>query len=117
MPLGTEVGLGRGDIVLDGDPAPPLPAKGAQQPPTFRLLSIVAKRSLISATAELLFKIRRRPTYFNVFYFSLRKPQYNALRPFTQTHRVRSRADSRHYERRHCSEFDYVGGRGSLLTK
>jgi len=23
MPLGTEVGLGSGDIVLDGDPAPP----------------------------------------------------------------------------------------------
>jgi len=23
MPLGTEIGLGPGDIVLDGDPAPP----------------------------------------------------------------------------------------------
>jgi len=31
MPLGTEVGLGLGDIVLDGDPAP-LPRKWAQQP-------------------------------------------------------------------------------------
>jgi len=31
MPLGTEVGLGPGDIVLDGDSAPPW--KGAQQPP------------------------------------------------------------------------------------
>jgi len=30
MPLGTEVGLGLGDTVLDGDPAPP--RKGAQQP-------------------------------------------------------------------------------------
>ena len=30
MPLGTEVGLGPGDIVLDVDPAPP--RKGAQQP-------------------------------------------------------------------------------------
>jgi len=29
MPLDTEVGLGPGDIVLDGDPAPP---KGAQPP-------------------------------------------------------------------------------------
>ena len=28
MPLGTEVGLGSGHIVLDGDPA--LPQKGAQ---------------------------------------------------------------------------------------
>jgi len=34
MPLDTEVGLGpAGDIVLDGDPAPP--RKGAQQPPLF----------------------------------------------------------------------------------
>jgi len=31
MPLGTEVSLGPGDIVLDGDPAPP-PIKGAQPP-------------------------------------------------------------------------------------
>jgi len=27
MPLGTEVGLGAGDIVLDGDPAPPFPGR------------------------------------------------------------------------------------------
>ena len=33
MSLGMEVGLGPGDIVLDGDPAPP--RKGAQQSPTF----------------------------------------------------------------------------------
>jgi len=32
MPLGMEVGLGPGNIVLDGDPAPP-PCKGAQQLP------------------------------------------------------------------------------------
>ena len=53
--LGTEVGRGpgvAGDIVLDGDPAPP--RKEAQQPLTFRPLSIVAKRSTVSATAELL---------------------------------------------------------------
>jgi len=30
MPLGMEVSLGPGHIVLDGDPAP---TKGAQQPP------------------------------------------------------------------------------------
>ena len=29
MPLGADVGLGTGHIVLDGDPAPP---KGAQPP-------------------------------------------------------------------------------------
>jgi len=45
MRLGTEVGLGPGDIVS----APP--KKGAQ-PPTFRPMSIVAKRSSISATGE-----------------------------------------------------------------
>ena len=50
--VGTEVGLGPGDIVLDGDPTPP--RKGAQQPPIFRPMSIVVKRSPISATAELL---------------------------------------------------------------
>ena len=50
MPLGTEVGIGPSDIVLDGDPAPP-DGKG---PPTFRLMSSVAKRSPISATAALL---------------------------------------------------------------
>jgi len=46
IPLGTEVGLGPGDIVLDGYTVPPS-RKGAQQPPN------VAKRSLISETAEL----------------------------------------------------------------
>ena len=39
MSLGTEVDLGPGHIVLDGVPAP---AKGAQQPPSFRPMSIVA---------------------------------------------------------------------------
>jgi len=34
LPLGMEVGLILGDIVLDGDPAPPSP-KGAQPPPQF----------------------------------------------------------------------------------
>jgi len=37
--LGTEVDLGPGHIVLDGVSAP---AKGAQQPPYFWLMSIVA---------------------------------------------------------------------------
>jgi len=39
MPLGTEVDLGPGCIVLDGVPAL---AKGAQQPPSFQPVSIVA---------------------------------------------------------------------------
>jgi len=37
--LGTEVGLGPGDVVLDGDPAP-LPKKVTA--PSFRPMSIVA---------------------------------------------------------------------------
>ena len=41
MPLGTEVGLGPGDIVLDGDPAPP---KRGHSTLTFRPMYIVAKR-------------------------------------------------------------------------
>jgi len=38
-PLGTEVDLSPGHIVLDGVPAS---AKGAEQPPSFRPMSIVA---------------------------------------------------------------------------
>jgi len=41
MPLGTEVNLGPGDVVLDGVAAHPL--KGAQAP-SFRFTSIVANR-------------------------------------------------------------------------
>jgi len=54
MPLGTKVGLGSGHIVLLGDPASP--HKGHSAPPNFRPMSIVAKRSPISATAEHLYK-------------------------------------------------------------
>jgi len=55
MPLGTEVGLGPGNIVLDGDPAL---LKGAQQPsPSFRPMSIVTKRSPILLVAEHLLKM------------------------------------------------------------
>jgi len=41
-PLVMEVGLGLGHIVLDGDPAPPQ----GHNSPTFRPMSIVAKRPL-----------------------------------------------------------------------
>jgi len=55
MKLGTEVGLGRGHIVLDGNST--LPRKGhSSPPPTFRLMSVVAKRSPVSATAKHLFE-------------------------------------------------------------
>jgi len=52
MPLDMEAGLGPDDIVLDADPAPP--GKGHSSSPTFQPMSVVAKRSTISATAELL---------------------------------------------------------------
>ena len=48
MPLGKEVGLGPGHIVLDGDPAP------TAAPSHFRPMPTVAKRSPVSATADLL---------------------------------------------------------------
>jgi len=56
MPYGTEVALVPGHIVLDGDPAPP-PTEWGTAAPTFRPIFIVAKRSPISATAELLLQI------------------------------------------------------------
>jgi len=43
MKLGTEVGLGPGDILLDGDLSPPQ-KKGGVQPLLFGLLSVMAKR-------------------------------------------------------------------------
>ena len=50
VPLGTKVGLGPGHVVSDGDPAPPLQERGTAL--NYRPMSIVAKRSPISATAE-----------------------------------------------------------------
>jgi len=56
MPLGTEIGLVPGDIVLDG--AQPLPQKGeGGSISPILTMPIVAKRSLISATAELLYLV------------------------------------------------------------
>jgi len=52
MPLGREVhvGVGQGDIVSDGDPAP----RKRGTAPNLQPMSIVAKQSPISATVELL---------------------------------------------------------------
>jgi len=52
MSLGMEVGLVPGHIVLDGDTT--APRKRAQQSPIYGPMSVVAKLSPISATAELL---------------------------------------------------------------
>jgi len=49
MPLDKEIGLGPGHIVLDGDPAP------TAAPSHFQPMPIVAKRSPVSAAAELLY--------------------------------------------------------------
>jgi len=54
MPLGTEVDLGPGDTMLDGDPASSPEKRGT--PPSVRPVSIVAKQSPISATAQHLLK-------------------------------------------------------------
>ena len=52
--LGMEAGLGPGYIVLDVDPAP---LERGTASPSFRPMSIAAKRSPISAAAEHLLKI------------------------------------------------------------
>jgi len=62
MPLGTEIGLGPGHIVLDWDPAPP---KGAQHLTNFRPTSVMAKELPISATAELLCKMIIQMVFFD----------------------------------------------------
>ena len=56
IPLCTAVGLGTDVTVLDGDQLP-LYERGTAAAPTFRSMSIVAKRSIISATAELLLNL------------------------------------------------------------
>jgi len=43
MSLGMELGIGQGDFVLDGDPAPPSQKVGGA-PPNFRPMFIAAKR-------------------------------------------------------------------------
>ena len=42
MPLGMEVDLGPGHMVLDGYPAPPPAKEGGTAAPSFRPMSIVA---------------------------------------------------------------------------
>ena len=72
MPLGKEVGLGPGDIVLNGNPAPP--RKGLQQAPTCRPMSNMAKRSPISASAELLL---HQPIYWQLSSLSISATEWN----------------------------------------
>ena len=68
MPLGKEVGLGLGHTVLDGDPVGNQPPTLA--PPHFRSIPIVAKRSPISATAELLFE-KGQGMFFDHHFFNI----------------------------------------------
>ena len=51
MPLGMEVGLGPGHIMLDGDPVPPPTERGTVAPSHFSAHFAVA-RSPTSAAAE-----------------------------------------------------------------
>jgi len=51
--VGKEVSLGPGDIVLDGDS----PTERGTAASTFWPMSVVAKRSPISATAERLYEL------------------------------------------------------------
>jgi len=64
MPLGTEVDLGSGDIVLDGDPAPP---KGAQLLPILVLCLLWPN----GCPSQLLLST------CNVFHTSISKTTYN----------------------------------------
>jgi len=57
MALGTEVDLGPGHIVLDGNSVPPC-ERGTAAPPLFGPC-LLRPRSPISATAELLYKLDR----------------------------------------------------------
>jgi len=61
MPLGTEVGLGAGHIVLDGDRPPPTERGTAA--PTFRAMSIVGKRLPISETVELVWLVPKSTSF------------------------------------------------------
>jgi len=75
MPLGQEIG----DIVLDGVPAT-YTERGIAAPPPLRAMSIVAKRSPISATAELLSNITEPFDRFFVmseFHLSTTTRKYN----------------------------------------
>ena len=69
MPLNTEVVLGPGDIVLDGGPPPMERGKAA---PTFQPMSVVAKWSPISATAEHLFIFFYFHSLFTLYVFNIK---------------------------------------------
>ena len=58
MPLGKDLGLGPGRIMLHGDPVGTQPPTTAAAPPHFRPMPIVAKRLLISATDEHLLRVQ-----------------------------------------------------------
>ena len=71
MPLGTEVGLGLGDTVLDRDPVPNHGMEHSSHP-NFSANFALA-RSPISATAELLsVKVRADTAYRYVFHAAVR---------------------------------------------
>jgi len=62
-PLGTEVSLGSAQVTFCYMRTQLHARKGAQQPPNCRAISIVSKRSPISATATLLLLVLLNPVY------------------------------------------------------
>jgi len=72
MSLGTEVSFVPGHNVLHGDPAPSR-REGALQSPTFRTMSVVAKRLPISLTAELLVLLHDTAVVGNIHYTTCRR--------------------------------------------
>ena len=86
MSLGTEVGLGPDHTVLGGNPALNSPLKESTAPSNFRLMSIVAQRSPISATAEhLLLNVlpsgdeHWEESKFNIFTTTTTVPKHRCL--------------------------------------
>jgi len=89
MPLGTEVDLSRGHIVLDGEPAPCSPWKGAQQSPVFgpclllpngrpsELLLIIYSNCLNDSTFEMLLLLKADSFLLNTNKYSVAKSLFS----------------------------------------
>jgi len=88
MPLGTEVGLGPGHIVLDGDPA--APCKRAQQPPLSNCWAIVLFRVFKIAADCRRFNSRFHVSRCNETVSSRRRCQLG-IRQTHKLHAVKSR--------------------------
>jgi len=66
MPLGTEVGLGPGDIVLDEDPALPAERGTAALPPRFSAHFALARSPISTAAGHLFLDVVCEPSAANL---------------------------------------------------